>query len=69
MTWQTNFAVIDATRDDVHRIIDQQSNGIVIMEKYYESNYYFSSRALNSLEDFKGLKTRGHSTVLSDLLG
>ena len=64
----TNFAVIDATREDVHRIIEEQSNGIVIMENYYESNYYFSSRALNTLDDFKGLKTRSHSTVLSDLL-
>ena len=65
---ETNFAVIDATREDVHRIIEEQSHGIVIMENYYESNYYFSSRPLNTLEDFKGLKTRSHSTVLSDLL-
>ena len=64
----TNFAVIDATREDVHRIIEEQSNGIVIMENYYESNYYFSSRPLNTLNDFEGLKTRSHSTVLSDLL-
>ena len=66
---ETNFAVIDATREDIHSIIENQSNGIVIMENYYESNYYFSSRPLNSLEDFQGLKTRSHSTVLSDLLG
>ncbi len=65
----TNFAVIDVTRDDIHGIIEEQSNGIVIMENYYESNYYFSSRPLNSLSDFEGLKTRSHSTVLSDLLG
>ena len=65
---ETNFAVIDATRDDIHRIIEEQSNGIVVMENYYESNYYFSSRPLNSLGDFEGLKTRSHSTVLSDLL-
>ena len=66
---ETNFAVIDATRDDIHSIIEEQSNGIVVMENYYESNYYFSSRPLNSLADFEGLKTRSHSTVLSDLLG
>ena len=65
---ETNFAVIDATREDVHRIIEQQSNGIVIMENYYESNYYFSSKELRTLTDFEGLKTRSHSTVLSDLL-
>ena len=65
---ETNFAVIDATREDVHRIIEEQSHGIVIMENYYESNYYFSSRPLNTLADFEGLKTRSHSTVLSDLL-
>ena len=65
---ETNFAVIDATRGDLHRIIEEQSNGIVIMENYYESNYYFSSRPLNTLADFEGLKTRSHSTVLSDLL-
>ena len=66
---ETNFAVIDVTRDDIHGIIEEQSNGIVVMENYYESNYYFSSRPLNSLSDFEGLKTRSHSTVLSDLLG
>ena len=66
---ETNFAVIDVTREDIHGIIEEQSNGIVIMENYYESNYYFSSRPLNSLSDFTGLKTRSHSTVLSDLLG
>ena len=65
---ETNFAVIDATREDVHRIIEEQSNGIVIMENYYESNYYFSSRELRTLDDFVDLKTRSHSTVLSDLL-
>ena len=65
---ETNFAVIDATREDLHQIIEEQSNGVVIMENYYESNYYFSSRPLNSLADFQGLKTRSHSTVLSDLL-
>ena len=65
---ETNFAVIDATREDVHRIIEQQSNGIVIMENYYESNYYFSSKELRTLTDFEDLKTRSHSTVLSDLL-
>ena len=64
----TNFAVIDATRPDLHRIIEEQSNGVVIMENYYESNYYFSSKELNTLSDFEGLKTRSHSTVLSDLL-
>ena len=64
----TNFAVIDATRPDLHRIIEEQSNGVVIMENYYESNYYFSSKELNTLSDFDGLKTRSHSTVLSDLL-
>ena len=64
----TNFAVIDATRADLHQIIEEQSNGVVIMENYYESNYYFSSRPLNTLDDFQGLKTRSHSTVLSDLL-
>ena len=40
----TNFAVIDATREDVHRIIEEQPSGIVIMENYYESDYYFPRR-------------------------
>lgn len=64
----TNFAVIDATRSDLHRIIEEQSNGIVIMGNYYESNYSFSSWPLKTLEDFEGPQTRSHSTVLSDLL-
>ncbi len=49
-----NFAAIDAACEGIHRIIEKQSNGIVMTEIQYESNYYFYSRALNALEDFEG---------------
>ncbi len=45
--------MIDATREDVRRIIEEQSNGIVIMEDYYDINYYFSSRLLYTLDHSK----------------
>jgi len=41
---------------------------MVIGESYYPNNYYFSSKPLRTVDDFTGLKTRSHSTVLADLL-
>ncbi len=65
---ETNVAVIDATREDLRRIMQEKSGGVVLLENYFPYNYYFSKRPLRTLEDFKGMKTRSHSTVLDDLI-
>ena len=57
-----------AIRDEEIRLIREQFNGEVIFYDYYPDQFFFSKRPLNSLEDFKGLKTRAHSTPLADLI-
>ena len=57
-----------AVRDEEIRLIREQFNGEVIFYDYYPDQFFFSKRPLNSLEDFKGLKTRAHSTPLADLI-
>ena len=43
--------------------------GEIVGFNYYSSNYFFTKGPLNTLADFKGVKTRTHSNVLSDLIG
>ena len=61
---ETNLQIIDAVREDMHRIISERSGGKVIGESYYPNNYYFAKKPLRTRDDFQGLKTRSHSTVL-----
>ena len=65
---ETNLQIIDAVREDMHRIISEKSGGKVIGESYYPNNYYFAKKPLRTRDDFRGLKTRSHSTVLGDLI-
>ena len=65
---ETNLQIIDAVREDMHRIISERSGGKVIGESYYPNNYYFAKKPLRTRDDFQGLKTRSHSTVLGDLI-
>ena len=64
----TQFAVIDATRNDVRRIIERATDGVVITEHYTDGNFFFSTKELLSPDDFVGLKTRSYRVVLHDLL-
>lgn len=63
----TQLLAIQAVKPDIARIIDEH-NGIIISYGYYPNNYIFSKKPLDSLADFKGMRTRTHSTVLGDLL-
>ena len=63
----TQLPAIAAVRDDIARVIDEH-NGIIISYGFYPNNYIFSKKPLDSLADFKGMKTRTHSVVLGDLL-
>ncbi len=63
-----NLDVIDAVHDAVSADMLDRFGAVVIGESYYPNNYYFSGKALRTIDDFAGLKTRSHSTVLADLL-
>ncbi len=63
----TQLLAIAAVREDIAKVIDEH-NGVIISYGFYPNNYIFSKKPLDSLADFKGMKTRTHSVVLGDLL-
>jgi len=65
---ETQFVAVDNSRDTVRAVIERATNGVVITEHYTDSNYIFSSRPLDSLDDFKGLRTRSYRPPLTELL-
>ena len=65
---ETQFSAVDKSRDAVRAVIERATNGVVITEHYTDSNYIFSSRALNAPDDFKGLRTRTYRPPLTELL-
>ena len=64
------FEASEALQDDIIRLVRRETNGGEIVGfNYYSGNYFFTKNPLNTLEDFKGVTTRSHSNVLSDLIG
>ena len=64
---EAQLAVIDAVQPEMARIT-RETGGVQIGYTYTANNYFFSKRPVKSLEEFNGLKSRSHSTVLSDLI-
>lgn len=65
---EINLQIIDAVHDPVAKDMLEQFNAVVIGESYYPNNYYYAGRPLRTVDDFSGMKTRSHSTVLADLI-
>ncbi|MEE3014031.1 MAG: TRAP transporter substrate-binding protein DctP [Chloroflexota bacterium] len=64
------FEASEALEDDIRALVTRETGGGKIVGfNYYSSNYFFTKGPLNTLSDFKGVKTRTHSNVLSDLIG
>lgn len=64
------FEASEALEDDIRTLVTRETGGGKIVGfNYYSSNYFFTKGPLNTLSDFKGVKTRTHSNVLSDLIG
>ncbi len=64
------FEASEALEDDIKTLVTRETGGGKIVGfNYYSSNYFFTKGPLNTLSDFKGVKTRTHSNVLSDLIG
>jgi TRAP-type C4-dicarboxylate transport system substrate-binding protein len=64
---ETKLKVFEAIREEEIRIIREQFNGQVIAYTFYDDQLLFSKKPLRTLEDFKGMKIRVHSTSLADL--
>jgi TRAP-type C4-dicarboxylate transport system substrate-binding protein len=64
------FDAADAVEADIEALVKRETGGgQVVGFNYYSSQYFFTKDPLNTLSDFKGVKTRTHSVVLSDLIG
>jgi TRAP-type C4-dicarboxylate transport system substrate-binding protein len=63
------FDAADAVEDEIKALVKRETDGgQVVGFNYYPSQYFFTKKPLNTLPDFEGVKTRSHSTVLSDLI-
>ena len=65
---EVNLKIIDAVAGPVKADLLEKFGAVVIGESYYPNNYYYTGRPLRTVADFKGMKTRSHSTVLADLI-
>lgn len=60
--------MVAAVKEDLYRIVTRESGGQVVFRNFYPSQYFYSKRQLQTIEDFEGMKTRVHSPVLGDLI-
>ncbi len=67
---QTHFAVQTGIAAELDTVITGEMGAQVLMRNWIagDDQYFFSNLRLNSPADFRGLKTRSHSTELSDWL-
>ncbi len=68
---QTHFAIQTSIAPELDRVVAGEMNSQVLMRNWIaaDDQYIFSDLHLNSPADFRGLRTRSHSTELSDWLG
>ena len=64
----TQLKVLDVIREELHRRIEERSNGVVILENYYPANLIFSQEPLQAPRDFKGLMIRTFAQTMTDLI-
>ena len=63
------FEASEALQEDIKSLVTRETGGgRIVGFNYYSGNYFFTKKPLNTLADFKGVKTRSHSNVLSDLV-
>lgn len=67
---QSHYAVQTNIAPDLDRIINDEIDAQVLMRNWIagDDQFIFSSYKLETLEDFAGLKTRSHSSALTDWL-
>jgi TRAP-type C4-dicarboxylate transport system substrate-binding protein len=65
---QTHYEVLTNVFDDIERVIKEETGAQVLLHLWIagDDQFFFSKQRLEKPEDFKGVKTRSHSTELSD---
>ena len=65
---QTHYEVLTDIFEDMEKIIVDASGAQVLLHNWAvgDDQFFFGNKKLETLEDFKGLKTRSHSAALSD---
>ena len=67
---QAHFAMQTSVAPELDRVVTGEMDAMVLMRNWIagDDQYIFSDKRLNSLTDFRGLKTRSHSDDLSNWL-
>ena len=65
---QTHYEALTNIFDDIDKVIKDETGAQVLFRNWIagDDQFFFSKFKLEKPEDFKGLKTRSHSTELSD---
>ncbi len=67
--WETMYLSLTDMHAQLEELVVQETGGgIIVNHNWYSGNdqFFFSKKALRTLEDFQGLKTRSHAAALSD---
>ena len=67
--WETMYLSLTDMHPQLEEMVVQETGGgIIVNHNWYSGNdqFFFSKKALRTLEDFQGLKTRSHAAALSD---
>ena len=69
--WETSYSTLTDLAPDIDRIMLDATGGSHVLNRNWfagSDQWFFGNRAIETLEDFQGLKTRSHSASLSDFL-
>ena len=67
--WETMYLSLTDMHPQLEAMVAEETGGgIIINHNWYSGNdqFFFSKKALRTLADFEGLKTRSHAAALSD---
>ena len=65
---ETHSDATKAIREITARIVGDESNGIVLAQQVYPSNFLFFAKPLRKAADVKGLRVRSHNVAFDNLL-
>ena len=67
--WETMYLSLTDMHPQLEEmVVEETGGGIIVNHNWYSGNdqFFFSKKALRTLADFEGLKTRSHAAALSD---